>query len=875
MNRLSGLFGKRKREKELEEEVRSHLEMAARERVEHGVDEGAAERAALREFGNVELVKETTRDAWGWRWLEDIAEDARYGLRRMRKSPGFSAIAVLTLALGIGANTAIFSLVNGILLVSLPYPNPERLVSVTGTYPKGAFVAMREQLHTMDVGAYAEGHEFNLTDRGEPVRLTGTLVSAGLFSILGSRPELGRTFYPGEDIPGQDNFVILSHALWAEKFGSNPLILGQSIELEGESRQVIGVMPTEFRFPSPKTQVWIPLHNDPRNTIHYWADDFMPVLGRLRPGSTMEQARTEIRMFQSHVGALFPWPMPAAWNADVSVVPLQNGMVADVRTRLLLLLGAVALVLMIACSNVANLTLSRAATREKEISIRSALGADRMRITRQLLTESVLQALLGGSLGLLFAKEGLALLKLVLPPDTPRLADVQMDWQVLAFTGGLAILTGFIFGLAPALHSSRTTLTVPLKSGGRGTTGPVSQRLRGSLAIAQVAFAVMLVIAAGLLIRSFWALTHVDPGFRSEHVLSARIAPNQSFCNDAARCLTFYRNLLDQVRTSPGVAETALVNTLPLGGRVAKRSLDVENYRPAAGQDLSPLFWLHVVTPDYFRVMGIPLLSGRTFVDADVSGEPVAIVTAATARRYWPNQNAVGKHIHLLDDKSWRTVVGVIADVRAYDLQQSIPRWMSGTAYVPYNSSATLEDGRMPSEMTIVVRSTLDESQAAAMLHQAVAGLNHEVPVSEVKTMGAVVSDSVSTPRSTTILFAAFAGLALTLGIIGIYGVLSFLVANRTQEIGIRMAMGAQKMDVLRSVMGEGAKLSVTGIGLGMAGALALMRVLSGELYGVAATDPPTFLGVGILVAVVAMTACYVPARRAMRVDPVVALRYE
>jgi predicted permease len=875
MNRLSGLFGKRKREKELEEEVRSHLEMAARERVEHGVDEGAAERAALREFGNVELVKETTRDAWGWRWLEDIAEDARYGLRRMRKSPGFSAIAVLTLALGIGANTAIFSLVNGILLVSLPYPNPERLVSVTGTYPKGAFVAMREQLHTMDVGAYAEGHEFNLTDRGETVRLTGTLVSAGLFSILGSRPELGRTFYPGEDIPGQDNFVILSHALWAEKFGSNPLILGQSIELEGESRQVIGVMPTEFRFPSPKTQVWIPLHNDPRNTIHYWADDFMPVLGRLRPGSTMEQARTEIRMFQSHVGALFPWPMPAAWNADVSVVPLQNGMVADVRTRLLLLLGAVALVLMIACSNVANLTLSRAATREKEISIRSALGADRMRITRQLLTESVLQALLGGSLGLLFAKEGLALLKLVLPPDTPRLADVQMDWQVLAFTGGLAILTGFIFGLAPALHSSRTTLTVPLKSGGRGPTGPVSQRLRGSLAIAQVAFAVMLVIAAGLLIRSFWALTHVDPGFRSEHVLSARIAPNQSFCNDAARCLTFYRNLLDQVRTSPGVAETALVNTLPLGGRVAKRSLDVENYRPAAGQDLSPLFWLHVVTPDYFRVMGIPLLSGRTFVDADVSGEPVAIVTAATARRYWPNQNAVGKHIHLLDDKSWRTVVGVIADVRAYDLQQSIPRWMSGTAYVPYNSSATLEDGRMPSEMTIVVRSTLDESQAAAMLHQAVAGLNHEVPVSEVKTMGAVVSDSVSTPRSTTILFAAFAGLALTLGIIGIYGVLSFLVANRTQEIGIRMAMGAQKMDVLRSVMGEGAKLSVTGIGLGMAGALALMRVLSGELYGVAATDPPTFLGVGILVAVVAMTACYVPARRAMRVDPVVALRYE
>jgi putative ABC transport system permease protein len=734
---------------------------------------------------------------------------------------------------------------------------------------------MREQMRTMDVGAYAEGHEFNLTGRGEPVRLSGTLVSAELLSILGARPELGKIFYPGEDVPGQDNFVILSRALWEQRFAGDAGIVGQSVELGGVSRQVIGVMPAGFRFPSPKTQVWVPLHNDPRNAILYWADDFMPVVGRLHPGSTMEQARTEIRMFQSHVGALFPWPMPAAWNADVSVVPLQNGMVADVRTRLLLLLGAVALVLMIACSNVANLTLSRAVTREKEISIRCALGAGRMRITRQLLTESVLQALLGGSLGLLFAKEGLALLKLVLPPDTPRLVDVQMDWRVLAFTGGLAILSGFIFGLAPALHSSRATLTEPLKSGGRGTTGSMSQRLRGSLAIAQVAFAVMLVIAAGLLIRSFWALSHVDPGFRSEQVLSARIAPNQSFCNDAERCLTFYHNLLEQVRTSPGVAGTAVVNTLPLGGRVAKRSLEVENYTPAAGQDLSPLFWLHVVTPDYFRVMGIPLLSGRTFVDADVSGEPVAIITAGTARRYWPNQNALGKHIHLLDDKTWRTIVGIIADVRAYDLQQNIPSWMSGTAYVPYNSSATLEDRRMPSEMTMVVRSTLDEAQTATMLREAVASLNHEVPVSEVKTMAAVVSDSVSTPRSTTILFAAFAGLALTLGIIGIYGVLSFLVSNRTREIGIRMAMGAQRMDVLRSVMGEGTKLSLTGIAFGMAGALAVMRVLSGELYGVSPADPLTFFGVPILVAVVAATACYMPARRAMRVDPMVALRYE
>jgi len=874
MKWLNGIFGRLKREKELEEEISGHLDMAARERIERGTSTDEAKRAARREFGNVELVKEITRDKRGRRWLEDFVEDARYGLRRMRKSFGFTAIAVLTLALGIGANTAIFSLVNGILLVSLPYPNPERLVSVTGSYPKGAFVAMREQLRTMDVGTYVEGRELNLTGFGEPVRLTGTSVSAELFSILGTPPELGRTFYPGEDLPFQDNFVILSHALWEQRFGADASILGRSIEVGGVSRQVIGVMPAEFHFPSTKTQVWIPLDNDPRNAVSFWASDFMPGIGRLRPGSTIQQARIEVRMFQSHVGSLFPWPMPASWNANVSVVPLQNGMVADVRARLLILLGAVALVLMIACSNVANLTLSRAATREKEISIRTALGAGRQRITRQLLTESVLQALLGGLLGLSLAKEGLALLKAVLPSDTPRLAEARIDWHVLVFASALAILTGILFGLAPALHSARTALAEALKSGGRGTGLSVSLRLRSSLAVAQIACAVLLVIAAGLLIRSFWALSHVSPGFESEHVLTARITPNESFCSDAARCLTFYRSVLDQVQASPGINGAALVNTLPLGGRVSKRSLDVEGFVSSTGEP-SPLFWLNVVTPEYFRVMGIPLLSGRGFTDSDLSGAPVAVVTAETARRFWPNRGAVGKHIKLLDDKNWRTIVGVIPDVRAYDLKRNAPDWIGGTAYVPYSLAATLEDRRIPTEMTIAIRTASEDSEIATMLRKSVATLNREVPVSEVKTMNAVMSEAVSAPRSTTILFAAFAGLALTLGMIGIYGVLSFLVSNRTREIGIRMALGAQRGDVLRSVMGEGAKLSLAGIALGMAGAVALMQVLSGELYGVGATDPPTFCGVAVLVAFVALTACYVPARRAMQVDPMVALRYE
>ncbi len=874
MSWVSRLFGKRNRENEIDEEVRSHLEMAARERVERGVEASEAERSARREFGNIELVKEVTRGIWGWRWLEDFGEDARYGLRRMRKSPGFTAIAVLTLALGIGANTAIFSLVNGILLSSLPYHKPEELVSLTGAYPKGAIVAMRERVQTIDVGAYDEGQELNLTGFGEPIRLAGTFVSAELFSILGAQPELGRAFYPGEDVPGQDNFVILSHALWQQRFGGDASILGRAIELGGVSRQMIGVMPAEFRFPSAKTQVWIPLHNDPRNAVNFWAGDFMPGIGRLRPGATIQQAQSEIRMFQSYVGRLFPWPMPSSWNASASVVPLQNGMVADVRARLLILLGAVALVLMIACSNVANLTLSRAATREKEISIRSALGAGRQRITRQLLTESVLQALLGGLLGLAFAKVGLALLKALLPADTPRLGEVHMDWHVLVFTGTLAILTGVVFGLAPALHSARAAFMEALKSGGRGTVVSVSRSLRSSLAIAQVALAVLLVIAAGLMIRSFWALSHVNPGFRAEHVLTARITPNESFCSDVKRCLAFYRNVLEQAQAFPGTSGAALVNTLPLGGRVSKRSLDVEGHDVPPGED-SPLFWLNVVTPEYFRVMGIPLLSGRGFTDGDVSGASVAIVTAETARRFWPDQSALGKHIRLLDDKDWRTVVGIIPDVRAYNLQRNAPEWIGGTAYVPYNSTATLEDRRMPSEMTIAIRIASDNSQIGTMLRSTVAALNQEVPVSEVKTMSAVVSEAVSAPASTTALLAVFAVLALILGTTGIYGVLSFLVSNRTREIGIRMALGAQRGEVLRSVMGEGAKLSLAGIALGMAGAFAVMRVLSGELYGVGATDPLTFCGVAILVAIVALAACYVPARRAMQVDPVVALRYE
>ena len=860
----------------LDVEIQSHLEMATRDHIDRDESPAQAEQSARREFGNVALVKEVTRYQWGWIWLEELLQDLRYGARMLRKNPAFTAVAALTLALGIGTNTAIFSLVNGILLRPLPYFDPAQLVCVTGFYPKGGFAAMRQKIQSMDVAGYVEGYEFNLTALpAEPVRLSGTLVSAEFFSVLGTGAQLGRTFRHGEDLAGQNNSVILSHALWQQRFASDPAVIGRWIGIEDRQRQIVGVMPAEFRFPSPQTEVWIPLEIDPRNTQGYWAGDFMPVIGRLRPGSHIAEAGAEIRLFQSTVPALFPWPMPANWNAGVSVVSLQAGLVGDVRGRLLILLAAVALVLLIACANVANLTLSRAAIRGKEIAVRVSLGAGRNRILRQLLTESILMAALGGALGLSLAAGGVLLLKSALPADTPRLSDVTLDWRVLLFTAGLAIVTGMVSGIAPALHCWRVELTESLRSGGRGTTQSASQSLRKALIIGELALAVVLVSAAGLLIQSLWALSHINPGFRSENVLTARVTPNESFCSEPGRCLSFYHDLVSQTRSLPGVRGAALISTLPLGGRLHKRSVNLEDYAPAPAEG-DPLLWLNAVSPGYFGAMGISLLRGREFAEADTSGNArTAILSADTARRYWPNQDAVGKHIRLIGQKDWCTIIGVVADVRAYDLRQSVPPWMNGTLYVPYGTGATLENGRVPAEMTLVIRSAADELQLQESVRRLTSSLNQEAPVTAIRPMPAIVSDAVSTPRSITALFVAFAALALVLGVIGIYGVISFFVGQRTREIGVRIALGAQRRDVLKLVVNEGLSLTLTGVAFGLATAFALTRFLGSLLFGVSASDPLDFAAVAVLFALVALAACYIPARRAMLVDPVVALRYE
>ncbi len=744
----------------LEQEIAAHLKMSARDHEDRGASPQQAAQAALREFGNVALVQHVTRDQWRGRWLEDLLQDLRHGARLLRRSPAFTIIAVLTLALGIGANTAIFSLVNSILLRPLPYARAEQLVSINGNYPKGALVALRERSKTMDLAAYAEGYEFNLTGLGDPIRLSGTPVSAELFSILGAKAAIGRTFRTGDDIAGKNSFVILSNSLWQRQFKSDPNILGHLITLDGVQREIVGVMPPDFRFPSPQTEVWTPIDIDSRNAHTYWGGDFMPTIARLRPGATLQQADAEIRFLQPQVATLFPWPMPKDWNPELSVVSLQTGLLGDVRSRLLILLAAVVLVLLIACANVANLTLSRASVREKEIAIRASMGAARHRIMRQLITESVLMATFGGALGLLLASFGLTLLKSTLPAGYRGLGSVAIDWRVLVFTAALVIFTGIASGIAPAFQSSRTDLTESLKAGGRGATLSTGRRVRSMLVIGELALAVLLVSAAGLLIRSLWALSHVDPGFRSDNVLTARITPNQNFCADQGRCFSFYRDLLRQVRTIPGVDQASLINTLPLGGRLQKRSSDVEGYIPTTEKP-APLFWLNTVSPGYFNSMRIPLMSGREFNEADTTGNPRSvIISAETARRFFPNNNAVGKHLRLMGQEDWCTIVGVANDVRAYDLRRNIPSWMDGFIYVPYGPGATREDGSVPAQMTLVLRSASAVPQLEKSIREATASLNSEAPVSDLKAMPDILSGETAAPRSIASLFAAFAALA-------------------------------------------------------------------------------------------------------------------
>ena len=861
-------------DKELDDEIQYHMEQQVEARVVRGMDRAEAWRTVRREFGGVDLAKDQCRDVRAVQLIDWLRQDVRYAGRTLRRNPGFATVAIMTLALGIGANTAVFSLVDGILLSRLPYAAPDQLVSITdATYPNGAFAAMRDEVRSLDAGAYAEGHSFTLTGSGEPVRLTGTRVSAELFSILGVRPALGRWLRRGEDVSPQDRYVAISYTLWVSQFHQDPSIVGRSILLDGVSREVVAVMPASFQFPSARTQIWVPLGIDARSSTSFWGGDYMPIVGRLRPGATMASALADVKVFQSQVDALFPWRMPESWNRNLTLIPLQEALVGDVRPQLLILIAAVALVLVIACANVANLSLSRAIAREREIVVRTAIGASPKRIAGQLLTESVILASLGAMVGLLFATQALAIMKLVLPADTPRLADVTLNWRVMSFTGVLGIITGCAFGLVPVVRALRLKLRSALDAGGRGGGGAVSMPLRSALTIGQIACAVILVISAGLLVRSLWRLSHTDPGFQAEQVVTARISPTDAICKDQDRCLAFYRAFESRLQGEAGIRSAALVNTLPLTGAVAKRSLLLEGFTTPTNQT-APLFWLHAITADYFRVMNIRLVSGRRFTREDLAGRPaVAIVTAADAKKFWPGQNPIGRHVRFAGEQHSHTIIGIVSDIRGYDLTRDVPEWIAGSVYVPFGPNATMEDGRIPSDMTLTLATSLETAEVSGILRRVAAATGGDIAISEVRTMETVLAGAVAAPAATASLLVTMAGLALVLGSIGVYGVLSFLVSRRTRDLGIRIALGAQRRDLFWLVIKEGGVLCAAGVVIGFAGALAATRLMSSELYGISPTDPLTYAAVGIVVSLVTMMACYVPTRRAMGVDPLVVLR--
>jgi putative ABC transport system permease protein len=800
-------------------------------------------------------------------------QDLRYSVRVLLKKPSFTAIAVLALAIGIGANSAIFSVVNAILLRPLPYRNFQRISRIWMDNPKLGvaedwhsypnYIDYKEQNQTFEDMAAFNDRTFNLTGTGDPVRVVGVWATASLLSVLGVEPALGRSFTEAEEEPGKDLVVVLSNGLWQSRFGGDPGIIGQAINMNGANRTVIGVMPASFAFPEKRTEVWIPLALTPQRKQARTLISFKAV-GRLKPGISMAQAQADLgaiakriddQYFQSEYG--------------INLVKLSDQETHKVRPALLILLGAVAFVLLIACANVANLLLARAAIREKEIAIRLALGAGRSRIVRQLLTESAVLGIVGGAVGLLLAVWGLDALLALSPADVPRLDQTGIDIRVLAFTLAVSLLTGLIFGLVPALQASNADINDALKEGGRGTTGGMRGiRIRNLLVVSEIALSLVLLVGSGLLIRSFIRLQQFELGFNPEHLLTMRIQLPGSKFRDANQIAGFYKQLLERMEAMPGVQSAGAISSIFLTDTPQSTSFTIEG-RPAFTGMESIEVPFDSVSTDYFRVMGIPLLAGREFDEHDAIGTtPVAIINQTFARRFFPGEDPVGKRYVYgapsPENKSWITIVGVVGDMRRTGFDR------------PVRPETFLPQFQNPANaLAIVARTSGDPASLAGALRDAVWAIDKDQSVFDIKTMRQTLSEMLSQRRFNTMLLGIFAAGALTLAAVGIYGVMSYAVAERTHEIGLRMALGAQTSDVLNLIVRQGMRLTIAGLAAGLAASFALTRVMSTLLYGVSATDPLTFILIPVVLAGVALAACFVPARRAMRVDPMVALRYE
>jgi len=806
--------------------------------------------------------------------METLLQDLRYAARRLTRAPAFTLIAVLTLALGIGANSAIFSVVNAVLLRPLPYPEPDRLVTVNqlweGTLPSvftpANYRDVRAQNTVLERMAAYDATGLTLTGRGEPVRLEGVEVGDGFFEALRVRPVLGRTFRPEENQPGRTRVVVLGHGLWQERFGGDPEIVGKVVSLSGNPYEVVGVMPRGFSFPAER-QLYVPLEYEE----DFMSDDsrgawYLQVIGRLKPGVSVEQAAAQVAQIGKRLEAAYP-----ETNTDVgmSAFSLRERMVGKVRASLWVLLGAVGFVLLIACANVANLLLARAAARETELAVRTALGAGRARLVRQLLTESVVLGTLGGAAGLLLALWGSAFLVALQPEGIPRLEEVRVDGTVILFTAGMALLTGLLFGLIPAAQVGRGSLAASIREGGRGAlSGRGSKRVRGALVVAEVALAMILLTGAGLLVQSFVRLQRVDPGFQPEGALTFRLSLPQAQYDAPEERAAFYQRLSERVQALPGARSVGAVIALPLSDFGFTFSFEVEGRAPAQPGE-EPSIQTRVATPDYFRTMGIPLVRGRGFTADDRRGSPqVVLISEAAVRRYFPDEDPIGKRITL----GWGTEdghgggegVGVVGDVREFALaQESEPLLFVPHAQVPVPS------------MTMVLRTSLPPESQVAAVRSLVREMDANLPLAEAQPLRSVVAESVSQPRFYMLLLTIFAAVALVLAAIGIFGVISYTVVQRTREIGVRIALGADPRSVLGLVVGGAVALAAAGVALGALGALAGTRLLSGLLYEVGATDPLTFAGVAALLLGVAAAASWLPARRATRVDPNVALRYE
>ena len=884
-DRLRGLNLSPPNEAEIIEELAQHLDDVYQRAIPSGANEADAKRAALNELAgelndvqrykqqreNLPLPDESRR----LNVLADFLQDLRYAARMLAKNPGFTAVAVIALALGIGANTAIFSVVNTVLLRPLPYKNPEQLVMVWEDatkhgYPRDTptaanYIDWRDQNSVFSGMAAIDEIYLNLTNAGDPERLKGRRVSANLFPLLGVEPQFGRVFSAAEDQPGAQHVAVLSHRLWQRRFGGDANIVNKTFTLNGEPYTVIGVMPARFEFPEKDDEIWVPIAFDAREAANR-NRHYLEVVARLKPGVTLEQAQTEM----TTIGARLQQQYPQT-NTDigVAITPLHEHMVGDIKPALLILLGAVGLVLLIACANVANLLLARAAIRQKEIALRVALGARRWRLLRQFLTESVLLATIGGILGLAIAFAGLLLLRSFIPENISQAREVSLDLKVLGFTLLVSILTGLIFGLAPAIQAVRMNQSETLKEGGRDSvTGRSGKRLRGLLVTAEVAVSLVLLIAAGLLINSFLRLRNIDPGFRVDHLLTMKVQLPELKYEPLQRRAEFFNNVLQRVQSIAGVRSAAVTVNLPLYRQGNSISIQIEG-RPEPPPGQEPIIVTRMISPGYFETMGIPLVSGRQLTDHDTDKSPnVVVISETMARRYWPGEDAIGKRLaagRVTSDADWIQVIGVVKDVHQFELSADPKPQM----YLSYRQAEFF----WPEDL--VVRTDVDPASLAAAVRKAVWEIDKDQPVSNIRTMEDILADSIARQRFSMLLLGVFAGVALLLAAVGIYGVMSYSVAQRTHEIGIRMALGAQTTAVLKLAVGYGLKLVIAGIVLGLLAAFVLTRLMSTLLFGITPTDPATFALISLLLMSVAAIASYIPARRATKVDPLIALRYE